>query len=96
MQALLCRKLPIFTFVNKMDRPALEPLDIMDQLEAEFGLKSYPVNWPIGSGDRCILHPVQLNGIMSQPLLLLCKEGCPPSYFAGLCSKIYRRGRQLH
>ena len=47
------RQLPIFTFVNKLDRPALEPLEIIDQLEKEFGLKSYPVNWPIGSGDRC-------------------------------------------
>ena len=46
------RQLPIFTFVNKLDRPALEPLEIMDQLEREFGLRSYPVNWPIGSGDR--------------------------------------------
>lgn len=46
------RQLPIFTFVNKLDRPALEPLEIIDQLEKEFGLKSYPVNWPIGSGDR--------------------------------------------
>ncbi|KAK9828060.1 hypothetical protein WJX81_006739 [Elliptochloris bilobata] len=48
------RQLPIFTFVNKMDRPALEPLEIIDQLEREFGLKSYPVNWPIGSGDRFV------------------------------------------
>ena len=46
------RKLPIFTFVNKLDRPALEPLEIIDQLEAEFGLATYPMNWPIGSGDR--------------------------------------------
>jgi len=46
------RNLPIFTFVNKLDRPALEPLEIIDQLEAEFGLASFPMNWPIGSGDR--------------------------------------------
>jgi hypothetical protein len=46
------RKLPIFTFVNKLDRPALEPLEIIDQLEREFGLATYPMNWPIGSGDR--------------------------------------------
>lgn len=46
------RKLPIFTFINKMDRPALEPLELMDQIEKEFNLPTYPVNWPIGSGDR--------------------------------------------
>ena len=50
--AMPLRKLPIFTFVNKLDRPALEPLEIIDQLEAEFGLATYPMNWPIGSGDR--------------------------------------------
>lgn len=48
------RKLPIFTFINKMDRPALEPLELMDQIEKEFNLPTYPVNWPIGSGDRFV------------------------------------------
>ena len=43
--------LPIFTFVNKMDRPALNGFDIIEQLEKEFGLISYPVTWPIGSGE---------------------------------------------
>ena len=42
--------LPIFTFVNKMDRPSLEPLQILDELKAKLGLDAYPVNWPIGNG----------------------------------------------
>lgn len=46
------RKLPLFTFCNKMDRPALSPYQIMDQIEAEFGLETYPIFWPIGDGDR--------------------------------------------
>jgi peptide chain release factor 3 len=46
------RKLPLFTFCNKMDRPALTPYEIMDQIEAEFGLDSYPILWPIGDGER--------------------------------------------
>lgn len=46
------RGLPIFTFVNKMDRPSLSPYEIMDQIEAEFGLECHPVFWPIGDGDR--------------------------------------------
>lgn len=46
------RKLPTFTFVNKMDRPALSPFEICDQIEAEFNLPCYPVVWPIGDGDR--------------------------------------------
>jgi len=46
------RNLPLFAFCNKMDRPALAPYEIMDQIEAEFGLQTYPVLWPIGDGDR--------------------------------------------
>lgn len=46
------RSLPLFTFVNKMDRPALSPYEIMDQIEQEFGLATYPILWPIGDGDR--------------------------------------------
>lgn len=46
------RSLPIFTFINKMDRPTREPLDLMDEIERELGLKPYPMVWPIGSGDR--------------------------------------------
>lgn len=42
--------LPVFTFVNKMDRPSLEPLRILDELKAKLGLDAYPVNWPIGNG----------------------------------------------
>mmetsp|Transcript_13144 Transcript_13144/g.19220 ORF Transcript_13144/g.19220 Transcript_13144/m.19220 type:complete len:623 (+) Transcript_13144:98-1966(+) len=46
------RQLPLFTFVNKMDRPALTPYEIMDQIEEEFGLETHPILWPIGDGDR--------------------------------------------
>jgi len=46
------RGLPLFTFANKMDRPALSPYELMDQIEAEFGLETYPCLWPIGDGDR--------------------------------------------
>lgn len=46
------RQLPLFTFVNKMDRPAMSPYEIMDQIEAEFGLETHPILWPIGDGER--------------------------------------------
>ena len=46
------RKLPLFTFVNKMDRPAMSPYEIMDQIQEEFGLETHPILWPIGDGDR--------------------------------------------
>jgi len=46
------RGLPIFTFINKMDRPSRDPLDLLDELERVLGIRSSPVTWPIGSGDR--------------------------------------------
>lgn len=46
------RKLPTFTFVNKLDRPALGPFELCDQIEKEFDLTTYPMVWPIGDGDR--------------------------------------------
>ncbi len=44
------RNIPIFTFVNKMDREAQNPFDLMEEIETELGIKTYPVNWPIGCG----------------------------------------------
>ncbi len=46
------RQIPIFTFINKMDRPGRDPLELIDEIESELGLVCWPVNWPIGSGDR--------------------------------------------
>ncbi len=46
------RNIPIFTFINKMDRPGREPLELLDEIEQELGLQTYAVNWPIGMGDR--------------------------------------------
>ncbi|MBV9387797.1 MAG: peptide chain release factor 3 [Chroococcidiopsidaceae cyanobacterium CP_BM_ER_R8_30] len=46
------RSLPIFTFVNKLDRPGREPLELLDEIEQELGLQTYAVNWPIGIGER--------------------------------------------
>ena len=45
------RKIPIFTFINKMDRPGQEPLELLDEIESELGLSTFAVNWPIGSGE---------------------------------------------
>ena len=43
---------PIFTFINKMDRPGREPLALLDEIESELGLLPWAVNWPIGSGEQ--------------------------------------------
>ncbi len=44
------RHIPIFTFINKLDREARDPFDLMDELETEFGIGTYPMNWPISCG----------------------------------------------
>ena len=46
------RRIPIFTFINKMDRPGREPLELIDDIESELGITCWQVNWQIGSGDR--------------------------------------------
>ncbi|WP_288703532.1 peptide chain release factor 3 [uncultured Ruminococcus sp.] len=44
------RHIPIFTFINKMDRESRNPFDLLEQIEQELGIQTYPVNWPIGCG----------------------------------------------
>jgi peptide chain release factor 3 len=46
------RKIPIFTFANKIDREGKEPLELIDDVEKTLGIHCYPVTWPIGMGDR--------------------------------------------
>ena len=44
------RHIPIFTFINKMDREANDPFELLDDIENVLGIKTCPINWPIGSG----------------------------------------------
>ena len=44
------RHIPIFTFINKLDRDAMDTFDLLDDIEKELGIATCPVNWPIGSG----------------------------------------------
>ena len=48
----ICRRrgVPIFTFMNKLDRPSLEPLALLDQLEEVLGIHAFAMNWPLGTG----------------------------------------------
>ena len=49
----VCRQrgIPIFTFINKMDRPALDAIGLLDEVENVLGMQPVPMNWPIGDGD---------------------------------------------
>jgi peptide chain release factor 3 len=44
------RKIPVLTFINKMDMPGREPLDLMNEVENVLQIHSYAMNWPIGTG----------------------------------------------
>ena len=44
------RHIPIFTFINKMDRDAMDIFELLDDIEKELGIATCPINWPIGSG----------------------------------------------
>ena len=44
------RHIPIFTFINKMDREARDPFELCEEIENLLGIQTYPMNWPIGCG----------------------------------------------
>ena len=46
------RHIPIFTFINKMDREAKDSFELLDDIETVLGIRTCPINWPIGSGKR--------------------------------------------
>ena len=63
------RHIPIFTFVNKLDRETRDPFDLMEEIETVLGIGTYPMNWPIGCGrnfrgvfDRQTRHVIAFEG----------------------------------
>ncbi len=44
------RNMPIITFINKWDRPSLDPLELVDQIERAIGVQTTPMTWPVGPG----------------------------------------------
>jgi peptide chain release factor 3 len=48
------RRLPMFTFVNKCDRPGADPLQLLDDVERDLGLKCFPITWPVSRGNTFI------------------------------------------
>jgi peptide chain release factor 3 len=44
------RGLPVLTFINKLDQPALDPFELLDQIETVLGIAAAPINWPLGDG----------------------------------------------
>src|SRR6476660_2858981 len=50
-QVCRSRNLPVLTFLNKYDRPGRGPLELLDEIEAQIGLRPTPATWPVGSGE---------------------------------------------
>jgi peptide chain release factor 3 len=50
MQVCRMRKTPVIVFINKMDRPALDAFDLLDEIESKLKIKVRPLSWPIGNG----------------------------------------------
>jgi len=48
-QVCKMRGIPIFTFINKMDRTGQDPFDLIEDIETALGINSYPINWPVGT-----------------------------------------------
>jgi peptide chain release factor 3 len=45
-------RLPILTFINKMDQYGRDPLELLDEIESVLGIAAAPLNWPVGRGDQ--------------------------------------------
>ncbi len=52
MEVCRMRKTPVIVFVNKMDREAQDPFDLLDEIESELEIATTPLTWPVDSGDR--------------------------------------------
>ncbi len=50
MEVCRMRKTPVMVFVNKMDRPSLDPFDLLDDIEEELKIQVHPLSWPVGTG----------------------------------------------
>lgn len=68
-KACTLRSIPIFTFINKLDREARDPFELTEEIENVLGIGTYPMNWPCGSGvnfrgvfDRKSRHVIAFDG----------------------------------
>ena len=77
MQVCRMRKTPVIVFINKLDRPAHDPFDILDDVEKELQIKVNPLSWPIGSGDtfKGIYNLHRQNLILYSPSIQKISEG---------------------
>lgn len=80
------RGIPIFTFINKLDRDGKEPLELLEELEEVLEIDSYPMNWPIGMGkgllglydnyhNKIEVYRPEVNGLNNEKYVELNQDG---------------------
>src|SRR5699024_4836905 len=80
------RGIPIFTFMNKLDRDGRDPLELIAELEEVLEIDAYPMNWPMGMGkgllglydlfhNRVEVHRPDVNGFKGERFAALDEEG---------------------
>ncbi len=78
-QVCKLRGIPIFTFINKMDRMGRDPFDLLEDIENILDIKSCPMNWPIGSGKilkvSITVLKIRLNCSQMVTWSIHCKNG---------------------
>lgn len=88
MQICRARNIPVITFVNKLDRGSLGPLELLDQIEKSLGLAVQPVTWPLGLGrefkgvyhffnEQCSLYQSGQNFLKQKPQVCSLEEFWP-------------------
>jgi peptide chain release factor 3 len=100
----VCRRrgVPIFTFMNKCDRPTKDPIALLDELESVLGIGAFPVNWPFGNGpefrgvyDRLErkLHLFERTkgGMREAPVQVMGLDD--PAITSRIDADVYRQGR---
>ena len=100
----VCRRrgVPIFTFMNKCDRPTKDPIALLDELESVLGIGAFPVNWPFGNGPefrgvydrlekRLHLFERTKGGMREAPVQVLGLDD--PAITSRIDDDIYRQGR---
>ncbi|BDR56765.1 peptide chain release factor 3 [Xylocopilactobacillus apis] len=77
------RGIPLFTFMNKLDREGRSPMDLVDEIENTLGIEGYPMNWPIGMGKNfrgvynIAAQNVELNLPNNKVEVISLKDGIP-------------------
>jgi peptide chain release factor 3 len=75
------RNIPVITFVNKLDRGAKDPLELLDEIERELDLKCQPITWPVGIGrdfkgvyhllnKHCLIYEAGKNFLKQDPTIM--------------------------